>query len=321
MKKEWHYLNNQFEHETKNNFKLAYKLSVAHNGLLFERKNEFPTDLDYPILYNRYNPLHLVLEAKYYDYKSRGGVQKGKTLTVNQQLKLLPERINKYDVMIQAVYEKGSDRYVELFPNKHKPFYKGTKDNRIAAVGSLNNTIGTDAALADVKLLVNGTLNDLVDARHVQLGAKGSKETGSGALENARKAAMLMQYQDLAFLINKFPDKPDMVRTLFDVESLTNPEQTIWKGHLDPSENHPTLTHTFEAGDIIRIKSTGKSDIMAYLASTPGGTDSEGVAINSGQQLKFDVIQFKVTDYSKNRFLTLVNVSDSKETRFIVELY
>jgi len=321
MTEEWHYLVNQFDNATNDNDKLAYKASLFHKSRLFERMNAFPLDLDYPILYNRYNPLHLDLETKYFDLINKGGVQKGKTLTLDQELKLLPGRINKYDILIQNVHEKGSERYVELFPKGHKPFYSGSKDNRIAAVGTFNTGIGSEVALAAVKLLVVGTFNDLINARNVQQGAKGSKTTGSGIFEAARYAAMVGQYRNLGFMINKFPETPDMIRPLFDVESLTNPQQTIWRGHLDILENHPALIRTFQAGDMMRLKSTGKGGLMAYLSSTPGGTDSTKVVVAAGQELKFDVALFNVSDYSTHRYLTIINISETFETRFIIELY
>jgi hypothetical protein len=321
MNRRWHYLINQCLSTTVNNYKKAYKVSREHDMRLKKRMDDYPTDLDYVTAYERYHPAHVALEKAYNFWKSKGGLQKGETLTLMQLLVLLPERINKIDVKIQAVYEKGSERYVQLFPLSHKPFYRGKQDTKINAVETLSLSIGSDADLAAVKTIVDGIHEELIIAQTEQTGAKGTTDTASGLVEEARIKVMTIQYQNIGFLINKFPNQPDMIEPLFDVETMTNPEQTIWKGHLDKLEVHPTLIHTFAAGDMMRLKSTGKGKIAAYLASIPSGTDSTEMSVEAHQELIFDVSKFNVLDYSKNRYLTLVNKSDVEETRFVVELY
>ncbi|MEI8202510.1 MAG: hypothetical protein WCH34_05830 [Bacteroidota bacterium] len=64
-----------------------------------------------------------------------------------------------------------------------------------------------------------------------------------------------------------------------------------------------------------------KGGIDAYLASTPGGTDSTKVSTTTKHEITFDVAQFHLSDYSVNRYLTLFNSSATDETRFIIELF
>jgi hypothetical protein len=321
MIRRWHFLINQFLVATRNNYKKAVKLSRSHDNRLKKQMDNHPADTDYPIAYNRYHPLHLDLEAAYNKWKSKGGLQIGETLSLIQLLALLPNQIQKIDVKIQAIHEKGSTRWIQLFPNAHIPFYRGAQDTRIGAVNSLSESIGSEVALEAIKTEVDAIHAALVAAKTEQDGAVTTTDESSNIVEKARYVAMVTQYQNVGFFINKFPEDPDSIEILFDVETLTNPEQTIWKGHLDPLEIHPTLIRTFAAGDMMRLKSNGDGDIKAYLASTPGGIDSSEINITANHELIFDVADFHVTNYAVNRYLTIINKSSEKETRFLVELY
>jgi len=321
MNTRWHFMINQFLVATRNNFKKAFKLSREHDSRLKKRMDENPDDTDYPIAYNRYHVFHLELVTAYNHWKNQGGMQKGDTISLEQLLNMLPKRINKLDLKIQPIHEKGSSRYTQLFPNAHIPFYSGTQDTKISAVKTLSLAIGSELALAPAKIDVDIIYTELLAAKDEQTGTKEHKDIAASSLEKARLRAMTGQYQNVGFFINKFPDDPDSIESLFDATTLTNPEQTMWCGHLDPLENHPTLIRTFAEGDMMRLKSNGDGDLRAFLASTPGGIDSTEINVTAHQETIFDVADFHVTDYSTHRYLTIINKSNDKETRFLVELY
>jgi len=132
---------------------------------------------------------------------------------------------------------------------------------------------------------------------------------------------MQMQYADLGFLMNKLYQIPQEIKLFFDVETLTNPEQSIFKGHLDPLENHAVLVHKFAPDDAIRIKSTGNADVTVYLATTDNGTDSTGIVVTAHHELTVLASAFGVTNYDAGNHLTIVNNSATTETRFLIELY
>lgn len=321
MVRSWHFSINQFLVATKQNIKKAFKLSIFHDTHLKKRMDDNPGDTDYAFAYNRYHPLHIMLYTAYTSWKGKGGMQKGETLSVKQLLKLLPAKVNKIDLKIQDVHEKGSSRYVQLFPKAHKPFYRGSQDSRILALNVLSLTIGSETELAAVKTIVDAAYNELNDAKNRQEESKGTKIDSSVMVEAARVAAMVGQYQDVGFFINKFPTQPKLMESLFDISTLTNPDQVIWKGHLDILEIHALLIRTFEIGDKIRIKSLMKGDIGLYLASHPGGTDSAEVLCSGLHQITFDVALFEVENLKEHRYLTIVNKSATQETMFVVQLY
>jgi hypothetical protein len=321
MKHIWRITINQFLVATRDNYKKANKLSGEHNNRLKSAMDNHPGDPDYAIVYNRYHPLHVELSSAYLQWKSQAGTQKGDTLSVKQLIKLLPARINKFDLKIQEFHEKGSPRYMQLFPSYHKPFYRGSKDSRIVALGILSGAIGDEADLAPVKLLVDSTHNELLLAKAQQTGSKMVKSTDSSRVEQARIAAMIGQYQNMGFFINKFPTEPQRMEALFDVVTLTTPEQMIWKGQLKPKEIRHLLVRTLEIVDIIRVKSIGNGDLSVYLASYQGATDSKPVITKANHALRFEVSDFEVSDLSQHRFMTIVNNSETEEVRFFLQLY
>lgn len=318
---QWHYLINQFLTATRNNFKKAVKLSRYHDFKLQGAMAANPLDPDFALLYNRYHPFHLALEAAYSAWVSSGGAHKGETITFDQLIGLMIGKVKKWDVAVQITYDDTTGRYASIFPQGHKPYYSSDIDMKIAAIRTLSTNIGSDPALGGVKAQVDAYYTQLTGTRGTQEIALGATPIQSRALDDARIDAMNGQYQNLGFLMNKVPDDPTRFKVIFDVETLTHPDQSIWKLHLDALENHPTLIHTFDPTDQLRLKSTGHGGVTAYLASTPGGTDSTPVAVTALHELIFHASDFAVADYSVNRYLTVVNNSATSDTRFVLELY
>ncbi|MEI8087757.1 MAG: hypothetical protein WCG93_16220 [Paludibacter sp.] len=319
-KGEWRYLINQMLVCTKKNFKKAVKLSRYHDAQLLAAMNANPGDLDYALVYNRYHDLHQKLEDAYAAWGNSGGQQESGTLNVKQLLKLKTTKLNAVFNIVEQFYLPDSVRFKAIFPDLRKPF-SGARSSIISAFNTLSLNIGADVNLGAALTIVDDYHKELSKANTSQTGSKGSVKNASDALEKARVGAMTGQYQDLGFFINKMPTATAAIKSLFDSETITDPAQVIWKGHLDALELHQVFIHTFMAGDIMRVKSIGSASVTVYLASTPGGTDSKGVVIDALKELKFDVALFAVADYNANRYLTIVNNSTTTETRFMVQLY
>lgn len=319
-KQEWHYVVNQFLTCTKKNFKKALKLSRYHDAQSFKAMNDNPGDAQYILAYTRYHIFHLDMETDYATWISLGGTQESSTLNIKQLLKLKTSKLNKWINTIEGFYPAGSVRHKAILPDLRAPF-SGTRSLVIGAFKTLGINIGIDANLTTVRTEVNDYYSDLNIANTSQTGDKGSVTNASTQLEKSRVAAMTGQYQNLGLFIDKFPSDPKSISVLFDVETITNPAQVIWKGHLDAKELLQVLIHTFMDGDLIRCKSVGNAAVTLYLASTPGGIDSAPIVVDGLKELKFDVKLFGVTDYKTNRYLTIVNNSDSLETRFFIQLY
>jgi hypothetical protein len=120
--------------------------------------------------------------------------------------------------------------------------------------------------------------------------------------------------------MDKYADKPDMIETYFDLETLQESTQTSFTGTLDPAENEAILVHTFMAGDELRLKIIGDAAAKFYLSNTANGINSTAVDVAANTQTIVAVDDFAVPDYATYRYLTVVNTGNSVTTKYEVEV-
>jgi hypothetical protein len=321
MDRLWHYLENQFINCTAESFKRALIISNYHDAALAASTAVTPPQPDFQILYDRYHPLHQTLVTEYNNWKNAGGQQEGSTLNLDQLLGQMPSKLDNWDPRIQVIYAKSSSRYKEIFPDGRKPFYRGTKDTRIEAISTLSQNIGPDPQLASIYGEVTMYYTSLNTARDFQTGRKAGTKIGSSLLEQAVAAAMLMQYRNLGFLINKMGDTPNFIAPFFDVQTIRERDQRIFTGTLDPSENEAILVHTFLADDELRLKITGDAPARFYLSNVTNGTTGSYVEVQGNTEQTITISQFAAPNLHDYRHLTVVNQSPTATTQYLVEVY
>ncbi len=313
----WKYLQNQFVVATRDNFKKAVKLSNYHDADLNAKKATQPLLV---AIYNRYHPLHLTLITEYNSWKSSQGSQKGKTSALEQLLEATYLNMNAWDVQVQVVFPKGTPEYISIFPEGRKPFTKGSVDERINAYDTLAKNLEPYAPLATTRDAVAESYAALDAARDAQEGSKGNVKVDSGKVDAARMAVMTMQYRNLGFAMDNFTDNIDYIESMFDLETLRDSQQTHFTGTLQPSETKAVVTRTMLEDDTIRAKSNGNAIIKLYLASTPGGINSTAVEVLANEEKTFAASAFGSIDFATHRYLTVVNMSASETTQFIIDL-
>ena len=325
MTKPWQYAANQFLAATKKSYRLAAILSKAHYAFLQKKVNDFPLDPDWATLCDRYKDVHVPYIAAYDAWVAAGGSLKGNTLSLKKLFKLIPAQLDLWMGMIFPFFAKGSPGFVALFPRDRKPFTTGETDIKISAVNSLTIAIGDNADLAPTKLLVIDAYNELDKARTIQGGGKTSKSTGSETVEDARVAAMNMQYRNMGFLVDKYFETPEKIEPCFDLLNLRTKLQSIFKRKMKVTELSVLIERTFVETDIMRIKAmfnaTPTDSVSMYLSSTKGGMDSTAVNVANNHEAKINMSDFGITDYAAHRFLTAVTVSNTKVVELFVELY
>jgi hypothetical protein len=310
----WKYLTNQFLIATLRNFKKAMKLSNYHDAALAEAQLHDPALVP---IYARYHPLHEALRQRYNAWKAAGGTQKGKTSALEQKLDNLTPTINDWDARTQTVYPKGSPRYIELFPNGHRPFTNGSIEERINAFDSFSLAIGSDAnpVMMAIKTEAIAKFSELDDARDKQAGAKGTKKVESGQLSEDVKNAMNMQYRNLGFCMDTFFDDLETIaNALFDQQTLRDLQQTDYNISLNANETKNILRNTFLDDDELEIEITctettpASASVSLYLATTASGTNSTAVniLINNGKII-ITAEQFGNLNFGTHRFLNAVN--------------
>jgi hypothetical protein len=304
----WKYLSIQFEVETRDSFKKALKLSNYHMSVLQKVAAEDPLTPLWLVLMTRYQPLHNAIVQRYNAWKNARGAQQGETLNVDQLLALMTANLNIWDPQIQVVFNRTSPQYKAMFPQGRTPFQQGPKDLRIEAVGALADALQPFPALSAVQSLVVTYYSQLDTARDTQGGAKGYTGVMSNTMENARVNAMIMQYRDLALLMDHFWDNLTMVENFFDLATLRESAQTEYTATLEAGESHALLTHTFMADEELTVKLYEAGGPLAiYLASFEGGTDSTPVIVPPHGNVTFMAEDFGITDYGLHRHITVIN--------------
>jgi len=314
--REWIYFQNPFINATVRNFKKGLRLSTFTDSRL-QAKGD---DAFYGPLYAMYHPLHVNFLDAYNVWKSQSGVQKGATLTFDQLLQLLsPSKINAWDLAVMNVYAKGSPEYVTIFPQGHKPFQRGEKQQRVNAVKQLKTALTGKVPLASTLDDITAFYNQLLDAATAQQGQMGNTGSTSDVVMTAMTTALTAMYSMLGKCLAEFPADPTVCEYIFDLESIRNHEQLIYTGTLDPSENHNVLEHAFVSTDQPTLGNTGTTVIQYFLAATPNAplNGSPVIAVNPDERKTISASE--LGDLS-NRFLHVINTSTNAEGHFKLEL-
>ena len=308
MDKAWKFTDDQFEIETRNSVKKAVILSTFHDNNLRIISQQFPALLP---LYTRYHPLHLALIAGYDSRTSLGNVQQGDRETVTQSFKIAKLLLTEELIpAILKIYKEITPRYKAILPNGLKPFNSNGIDKKIKAFNILSMNIGTDPALATIKATIDSTYESLVLARKGQTDAITKTVSTSATLEPLRYAAMKMMYRNLGNIMDNFCDTVAvMCALLFDLVTLRESAQVIFKGTILRMGSKNILSHTFLADDQFAIKIIGTGSYKFYLSATATGKESTEVEVLANIKTIITLSQFDVTDFANNRFLNLESTS------------
>ncbi len=304
----WKYIDDQFVQVTRDSVKRSIILSTFHNNALFTLSTKYPLLLT---LYNRYHPLHLALIQSNNQRTSSGSLQQGDRLTVMQDYaaaKLL--LTEEWMPVILGLHKKTSPRYLAIFPDGLKDFNRGGIDDKIEAFDVLSKNIGDEPALASIKALVDSTYASLLVVRNTQSSAKTTSSDDSTTLEDARLAAMSMQYRNMAFIVDNFYETREaMCALIFDLVTLRENPQTIFTGKVLAGESSNILAHTFLAADEVAVKIVGSGTFKLRLSSSASGTDSAAVLVTANIKQKITISAFDITNYALHRYLNVENLS------------
>jgi hypothetical protein len=254
MQTPWQYIQNPFDNSTKDNYKKFFEISQHHLNALNTRIG----DAFFDALIADYLPKHNGYRDLYNLHQTSEGTQKGKTATFEQLLDTESStKIREWDIAIQGVHAQGSGRYIELLPNRRKPFQSGTRDERVNAVRNLSLAIGTDAALAAVKTDVDAFYGELTLARSTQQTTITATSEFSEDLEDARVVGAQGMYKNLGALMNKYYNDTDAIVPFFDLEKIRTHEQVQFIGSVIANSTLNIFKRTVEGTQKVRIINTG----------------------------------------------------------------
>ena len=315
---------NEFIKRTVNSNEKRYKLITFNRSKVKKAHEDFPTDADFTVNFNRTEPLYQSTKIVYDSKYNVKGAQYGQTELVKEHLKAIKgKRGMAHDWLnrVSAIYNKSNPSRVKtIFPFGLAPFSEGA-DIVVSALKGVSNAIGSDVnpLMIAIKAEIDAEYAIIDPARDLQVTDIGITENTYDTLDSLCEQCMVVEYQNACRLAEKYPHNiNDIQESYHDMELLKSVQQSVWNIGLNPLETKDIAKRTQIPQSKFRAKLTG-GDGMMYLASTPGGIDSDFVVLTDGIENKFTAAAFNVTDYGVNCHITVVNDANNP-TRLNLDL-
>jgi hypothetical protein len=312
----WIYLTNTFLVVTDDSYRTAKKIGdYTLNALLAHIAD--------PLI----APIHAALKpfvdnynATYNIWLSKLGTQKSMTNDLTVNLKLLSSiKIKTWDIAVQAHFLEGTTGYIGIFPNHRTPFQNGSQEDRLAACEALSIALTGIVALAPTKTNVDAFIVTLKNSFNIQKGSLSNTAGFSNNADTARVAMCIELYSVLGKLMSIHKANPSDIEQYFDLETIRNHQQTLFKGTLHPSELALVMTHTFMAGEQLRLTNKGATKLRFALCPLANslivGSVFKDVAPN-------DEVFVDISELGNiaNRFLKVENMADTGANKYSVML-
>ncbi|HLG36455.1 MAG TPA: hypothetical protein VI757_16375 [Bacteroidia bacterium] len=315
----WTFLMNPFLDAARKSRTRAIKISTWTDGALFERQ----ADAFFGPLYLYYHPLHLALMQEDAEWLSQKGTQKGATQTVDELFDdLSPKKITEWDRMVDNIFNRGTPEYTAVFPQGHKLFQTGSKDERISAVQALSETLGAPTAppgFAPIKTDVDSFLGQLLGKRATQTGEISRTATESDETTVASAAAMTGLYKILGKCIDQFSDNPTSIEPIFDLQTIRNFQQTEFTGTVAVSSTKNIAKRTLPPDVRMRIKVLTSQPLTFWFADEKN--DPVGAVSFTVQGLEEEeVSSSQLGNVPAATYLKVLNTSALVEGQFEVEI-
>jgi len=301
----WSYIVNTFLVATNGNYHLAVKLAKEYDSTLLAGNK----DPDIMVLYTAFHPIYLALLNAYNIWKAQLGTQHGKTVTLDTVIdQLCSDKIQEWDIAIQAVYKKGTGAYAGLLPHHRTPFQTKSLDDRITAVNGLLTNLDGLTPLAAVKIDVTAFLNTITNAQTVQQTAKKTTKLHSNAIEGARVTMCAQMFGDYGTLIAANKDNPAVVADWFPLKYMRHTNQIYFTKNTKPGVFVNIAKHTFVATDKLEVTTNTDAAVRIFLSDTKNDKSlTKGVLIPANTILEIEASL--LGDVTKCSYLIIVNMS------------
>jgi hypothetical protein len=311
----WKFLSNPFEKSTRDSYQNAVKISVFHDNALAGMQ----TDPFYEPLYTFYHPIHVSLKDAYDNWATQQGAQAGQTVNLTQMFaELGGTKIDSWDIAVQNVFNKHTPEYKAILPHRRVPFQSGKQLERISAVKTLSNALTGIKALATVKKDVDDFYTALEVANNTQKTSKTSTVSQSQTMETARLAMCNAQYANLGAMIQKYSTQPEQINACFDLQTIRRSKKVSFSGKVKPGAAHTVAKHTFAAGEQVKLRNTGTTDLQFYLSPSKDVLPkTDGITLKAGEQNTADRTQLGDT---ANAWLMAFNPNTADKGAFEADL-
>ena len=233
---------NPFESATRGNYPLAIFIGKQHRDSLFIDSATSPIA---KTCYDLIVPKVANLESAEGDLLSQKGKQGGKVATFKELETGMPITLDEWQTEIKHVYKVESIEYKVLFPNGNAPFTKGQQQHKMDAVLALLKSIGTDASLATIKIVIQAFYDAMTLAFKTKGTSKKSTKIDSEAVEIARKDLCDVMEGNYGKLIDFYNKTPMLAAKYYDEAAMRRKLQKSFMISLNPLKTKNVFTRTF----------------------------------------------------------------------------
>ena len=227
--------------------------------------------------------------------------------------------IRDWDIDIQVVYHDDTPEYIKLLPHNRAPFQTGSQLDRMNAVTALSISIDDDVKLQTVKTSVDAFDLLLKNAYQVQKSSIAGTGNGSDDLETNRIVVAEELYSVLGLLMSHYKKTPEKVANFFDMETIRNHQQSIFKAAIAEGATVLGLTHTFDVDEEMIFINRGKTNLRIALlpdANSDFGLKFITIPANSKLLVKLQ----DLGDIATCRFLKIQNMDANLAGAYTIEL-
>jgi hypothetical protein len=151
----------------------------------------------------------------------------GSTHDVNKKIKEFKALTIKMESLVDVKFEKGSDSYLEFYPNGRTEYHRANKKNILVLferILKVTTTYETELG-SDWKNTFSQLYNDFFPLFEQQNKLKGAVSTTTSEFKELKKALCNQLYKNLLVILAEYYDNPVKAKFFFD-ESVVN-----WKKH------------------------------------------------------------------------------------------
>lgn len=318
MKRSWSYLSNPFLNCSNDSYPVMRKVgNYTINAL-----HKYPQDAFLTARHAALAPLNVVYTNSFNAWKAQQASQLSGTASFKTLKKELSARnARKWDTTLQITYDRDSDEYIAFFPHYRIPFQSGTNLSIMAAVATLSESLGKDLAMASLKTEVDAFDTLLKAAFQKQQGEVTGTGTDSDDVEDARIKLGVELYSTLGLMMDHFKGSPEKITNYFDLETIRNHEQSIFRSNIKAGELVMALTHTFYAEEELLFINRGNTPLRVAIVDSADAIPtwiSKFVEVHPKSHQT--IAASAIGDTETTRFLKVKNMSTDTAGAYTIEL-
>lgn len=254
------------------------------------------------------------------------GIQKGKTLTLNEFITLFRKTLSVQEgVIANAVGGFATPAYMEFYPNGVREYTSASKTNLPVLISRIN--AAATAHVAELGAALTATLQAFETEwqlnRSQQVQQKGNVDNNRTARSQARVDLETALVTVVHTIGSMFPGDAEQCMMFFDFTLLKHtPQKTqreILTGSVTTNETVVALNCSFNTEATTRItNNSANASLFVYLApTTDGAMDGHGQEIKAGKTRNFTID--KLGDIN-DTFLLVHNLSGVNDAGYIMEI-